>query len=135
MSHLSASLPVVQYLHYHTKHCPLNPSEASLSLDGVLLSQPTMCFERNASKQRSSLLFYIFYHFLFLFYSFLFLFIYVFRICISTWRSVFCPLLFSVVVHVITLQAFKGQNGIKSGINQFITDLTVTDDSIVFVKY
>lgn len=47
----------------------------------------------------------------------------------------FISLLISVVVHVITLQAFKGQNGIKSGINQFITDLTVTDDSIVFVKY
>lgn len=77
MSHLSASLPVVQYLHYHTKHCPLNPSEASLSLDGVLLSQPTMCFERNASKQRSSLLFYIFYHFLFiLLMSFFYLYMY-----------------------------------------------------------
>lgn len=77
MSHLSASLPVVQYLHYHTKHCPLNPSEASLSLDGALLSQPTMCFERNASKQRSSLLFYIFYHLLFiLLISFFYLYMY-----------------------------------------------------------
>lgn len=49
--------------------------------------------------------------------------------------EVFFSLLFSIVVHAIMLQAFKGQNGIKSGINQFITDLKATDDSIIFEKY
>lgn len=93
MSHLAASLPVVQYLHYHTKHCPPNPSEASLSLDGVLLhNQLWVSKEMPQNKEVPCYLIYfiIFY----LLYKF-FLFIYVFRICISARRSVF----FSPVQH------------------------------------
>lgn len=126
MSHLSASLPVVQYLHYHTKHCPPNPSEASLSLDGVLLSQPTKKF----LVILYILSFFIYFINFFFFYLYMYL-EYVFR----PGEVGFFSLLFSIVVHVIMLQAFKGQNSIKSGINQFITDLTVTDDSIIFDKY